>query len=74
MKNYESRISKLERVVQEILNPGDNRSFTIIVDERVGETLEGKILEMENELGKKINRSNLSLLFIRNYGSKDESL
>ena len=74
MKNYESRISKLERVVQEILNPGDNRSFTIIVDERVGETLEGKILEMEKELGKKINRSNLSLLFIRNYGSKDESL
>ncbi|MBK6913014.1 MAG: hypothetical protein IPH11_04860 [Ignavibacteriales bacterium] len=74
MKNYESRISKLERVVQEILNPDYNRSFTIIVDERVGETLEGKILEMEKELGKKINRSNLSLLFIRNYGSKDESL
>ena len=74
MKNYESRISKLERVVQEILNPDYNRSFTIIVDERVGETLEGKILEMEKELGKKINRSNLSLLFIRNYGSKEESL
>ena len=74
MKSYESRISKLERAVQEILNPDDNRSFTIIVDERVGETEEGKILEMEKELGKKINRRNLSLLFIRNYRGKDDTL
>jgi (p)ppGpp synthase/HD superfamily hydrolase len=73
MKNFESRISKLEKVVQKILHPEDNKKVTIIVDRFKGETEEEKIAEMEKKLKRKLSKRNIHLIIICPYGYKKYS-
>jgi len=74
MKNNLGRIERLEKAVHEILNPEDKRTVSIIVDKRIGETEEQKIFEMEKELGRKLNRKNILLVYIDHYRGKHETI
>ena len=55
MINYNSRIKKIEKIIDEIVNPYEE--VAIIINETTGETLEQKISEKEKELGKKVKPS-----------------
>lgn len=73
MKNYDFRITRLEEGIQKILYPEETGITTIIVDKRIGETEEEKILEMENQLGRKLKKKNILLVYINNYRGKNEN-
>lgn len=51
---------KLEKKIDEIINP--LAKTAIFVFTAAGETIESKILKMENETGKKLDRNN-SIIF-----------
>jgi hypothetical protein len=51
MKNHDARIMKLEKMIDEILNPKEN--IPIIVNKFTGETKEAKTAEAETQ-GKKV--------------------
>ena len=59
MKNFEPRIRKLENLINPQLN-----EVVILVNLTKRETVEGKILEKENELQKKINRSKMFVIAV----------
>ena len=67
MKNNINRIARLEKAIQEILNPEEKEITSIVVDERIGETEKEKISEMEIYLGRKLKRNNILLVCISNY-------
>jgi hypothetical protein len=62
MKNFDSRLTKIERANEEILNPYEDR--IILVNKSAGETKEGKIAEIEKELGRKISKGKIIFLII----------
>jgi hypothetical protein len=62
MKNYDSRLKKIEKEFEEILNPYEDR--IILVNKSAGETKEGKIAEIEKELGRKISNGKIIFLII----------
>ncbi|MGD1008269.1 MAG: hypothetical protein ABR980_13685 [Ignavibacteriaceae bacterium] len=51
MKSHDARIMKLEKMIDEILNPKEN--IPIIVNKSAGETKEAKTAEVETQ-GKKV--------------------
>ena len=59
MKNFKSRIHKLESLINSQLN-----EVVILVNLTKRETVEGKVLEKENELQKKINRSKMFVIAV----------
>jgi hypothetical protein len=62
MKNYDSRLKKIEKEFEEIFNPYEER--IILVNKSAGETKEGKIEEIERELGRKISNGKIIFLII----------
>lgn len=60
MKNYTGRLTKLEKKIDEIINP--LAKIAIFVFKSAGETLESNIIKMENETEEKIDRNN-SIIF-----------
>lgn len=62
MKNYDSRLAKVEKAIKELLN--FNEAVVIIVNKSNGETEEGKIAEKEKELQRKINKKGLIVVTV----------
>lgn len=62
MKNYDNRLTKIEKAIDEILNPSEDR--IILVNKSAGETKEGKIAEIERELGREISKGKIIFLTI----------
>ena len=55
--NLSNRLNKLEKEVEKMLNPYFDEGIVIWVNINKGETVEGKIVEEEKRLGRKINRN-----------------
>jgi hypothetical protein len=62
MKNFDSRLTKIEKIIDEILNPSEDR--IILINKSAGETKEGKIAEIERKLGRKISKGKIIFLII----------
>jgi hypothetical protein len=60
--NFDNRLTRIEKAIDEILNPCEE--MIILVNKNLGETKEGKIVEMEKELGRKINRNKLIFFIV----------
>ena len=60
--NLSNRLNKLEKEVEKMLNPYFDEGIVIWVNINKGETVEGKIVEEEKRLGRKINRNNAMIV------------
>lgn len=62
MKNYDSRLTRVEKAIKELLNPYE--AVVIIVNKSNGETEEMKLAEKEKELQRKINKKGLIVVTV----------
>ncbi|MGA7721856.1 MAG: hypothetical protein WCA84_11855 [Ignavibacteriaceae bacterium] len=62
--NFDNRLTRIEKTIDEILNPYAYEERIILVNVSAGETKEGKIAELEKELGREISKGKIIFLII----------
>jgi hypothetical protein len=62
MKSNFAKLLKLEKMIDEILNPSEE--ISVIVNISAGETKEAKIAEYEKESGKEVNKEKSIFLIV----------
>ena len=70
MKTQLNRITRLEKAIQEILNPEEDKLITLVVYEIYGQSVEQRIWELEKELGRKISPKKILLVVVSKYRRK----